>query len=306
MRISTILIVFLLALSAHAQKVIVKDEVTNQPVFNVAIYNREKTQSTLTDFDGMADLSVFEEKGTLFFRHVSHQVFSTTKERLSKKAYVVFLVPNENQLREVVLSVSKFRQSKSDLPQKVVSLSQADIVFANPQTAADLLESSGQVYVQKSQSGGGSPMIRGFATNRLLLTVDGVRMNTAIFRGGNVQNVISIDPLSLGRTEVVLGPGSVVYGSDAVGGVMNFYTLNPQFTYEDKTVVSGRAYTRYASANHEKTGHFDISLGKEKWAFLTSISYSDFEDLRMGSHGPEEYLRHEYVLRENGQDVTIA
>jgi len=187
-----------------------------------------------------------------------------------------------------------------------VSLSREDILFSNPQTAADLLENSGQVYVQKSQLGGGSPMIRGFATNRLLITVDGVRMNTAIFRGGNVQNVISIDPLSLGRTEVVLGPGSVVYGSDAVGGVMNFYTLDPKFSFEQDTRVSGRAYARYASANNEKTGHFDISVGKEKWAFLSSVSYSDFDDLRMGSHGPEEYLRHEYAVRRDGQDITVA
>lgn len=305
MRIITSLLLFFLILSARAQQVVVLDEVTKQPVFNVAIYNKDRTSSTLTDFDGKADLSVFEENESIFFSHVSHLTFSTTKERLSRNGFQVYLVPNENQLQEVVLSVSKFRQSKADLPQKVVSLSQEDVVFASPQTAADLLESTGQVYVQKSQLGGGSPMIRGFATNRLLLTVDGVRMNTAIFRGGNVQNVISIDPLSLSRTEVVLGPGSVVYGSDAVGGVLNFYTLDPKFSFEDKTRVSGRAYARYASANNEKTGHFDISVGKEKWAFLSSISYSDFGDLRMGSHGPEEYLRHEYVVRRDGVDIRV-
>ena len=231
--------------------------------------------------------------------------FSTTKASLARNSNLVLMVPNENQLQEVVLSVSKFRQSRNDLPQKIVSLSKDDIIFSSPQTAADLLENSGQVYVQKSQLGGGSPMIRGFATNRLLITVDGVRMNTAIFRGGNVQNVISIDPLALGRTEVVLGPGSVVYGSDAIGGVMNFYTLDPKFSFEQKTRVSGRAYARYATANNEKTGHFDISVGKEKWAFLSSVSYSDFDDLRMGSHGPEEYLRPDYVIRQNGQDITV-
>ena len=305
MRKITCLLLFLCFMSAHAQEVLVLDEVSRQPVFNVAIYNKDKTRNTLTDFDGKADLSAFEEEEPLFFRHVSHQVYSTTKARLARRGYEVYLVPNENQLQEVVLSVSKFRQSKADLPQKVVSLSQEDIVFANPQTAADLLESSGQVYVQKSQLGGGSPMIRGFATNRLLLTVDGVRMNTAIFRGGNVQNVISIDPLSLRRIEVVLGPGSVVYGSDAVGGVMNFYTLDPKFSYEDKTSVAGRGYLRYATANNEKTGHVDISVGKEKWAFLSSLSYSDFGDMRMGSHGPEEYLRNEYVIRRDGEDITV-
>lgn len=306
MRFQFSILLFFVVFFSHSQEVTVKDEITRQPIFNAAVFNRDKSKSTLTDFDGKADLSIFAAEEVIFFRHVSHMPFSTTKSRLARNSNLVVMVPNENQLQEVVLSVSKFRQSRSDLPQKVVSLSREDILFSNPQTAADLLENSGQVYVQKSQLGGGSPMIRGFATNRLLITVDGVRMNTAIFRGGNVQNVISIDPLSLGRTEVVLGPGSVVYGSDAVGGVMNFYTLDPKFSFEQDTRVSGRAYARYASANNEKTGHFDISVGKEKWAFLSSVSYSDFDDLRMGSHGPEEYLRHEYAVRRDGQDITVA
>jgi hemoglobin/transferrin/lactoferrin receptor protein len=94
----------------------------------------------------------------------------------------------------------------------------------NPQTSADLLANSGHVFVQKSQLGGGSPMIRGFSTNRVLITVDGIRLNNAIFRGGNVHNVISINPFNIEKTEIILGSGSVIYGSDAIGGVMNFYT----------------------------------------------------------------------------------
>ena len=165
------------------------------------------------------------------------------------------------------------------------------MLFTNPQTAADLLQSSGQVYVQKSQLGGGSPIIRGFSTNRLLIAVDGVRFNTAIFRGGNVQNIISIDPFAVARTEVILGPGSVVYGSDAVGGVMNFYTKKPKFSFKEGYSFSGNSTVRYATANKEKTGHFDFNIGAKKWAFLTSVTYSDFDNLRMGSHGPDDYLR---------------
>ena len=111
----------------------------------------------------------------------------------------VFLSTAASSLDEVILSVSKFAQKKRDIPQQIVSVTSQDVLFRNPQTAADLLESSGQVYVQKSQLGGGSPIIRGFSTNRLLIAVDGVRFNTAIFRGGNVQNVISIDPFMVSK-----------------------------------------------------------------------------------------------------------
>ena len=140
----------------------------------------------------------------------------------------MYLQADASQLDEVVVSVSKFGQSKKDVPQQIVTLTSEDVLFNNPQTSADLLESSGQVYVQKSQMGGGSPLIRGFSTNRLLITVDGIRFNTAIFRGGNVQNIISIDPFSIERTEVILGPGSVVYGSDAIGGCLLYTSPSPR------------------------------------------------------------------------------
>ena len=184
------------------------------------------------------------------------------------------------------------------------------MLFRNPQTAADLLESSGQVYVQKSQLGGGSPIIRGFSTNRLLIAVDGVRFNTAIFRGGNVQNIISIDPFAVARTEVILGPGSVVYGSDAVGGVMNFYTKKPKFSSNDQLLISGNALARFGTANGENTTHVDLNLGTKKFASLTSITFSDFEDFRMGnkrSHGYEDFGKIlNYVTTINGQDSMVA
>lgn len=160
--------------------------------------------------------------------------------------------------------------------------------------------------MQKSQQGGGSPMIRGFATNRLLYAIDGVRMNTAIFRGGNIQNVISLDPFATEQTEVVFGPGSVMYGSDAIGGVMSFQTLTPQFSATSKSKVSGNAVSRFSSANNEKTGHFDVKVGWKNWATITSFSSNDFGDLRMGSHGPDEYLRPFYVQRQNGIDVVVT
>ena len=288
-----------------SQEITVIDKESQEPIFNVAIFNKDKSKSTLTNFDGRANISQFSPGEIIFFSHISHSEYHSTKRQILQRNNQVFMVPNENTLDEVVLSVAGFEQKKKDLVQKVVTLNQKDIITSSPQTSADLLERSGQVFVQKSQLGGGSPMIRGFATNRLLITVDGVRMNTAIFRGGNVQNIISIDPLAVEKAEVIIGPGSVVYGSDAIGGVMNFYTLTPAYSYKKAGYLSGKVYGRFATANEEKTGHFDVAYGKEDWALLTSLSYSDFGDLKMGSHGPEEYLRPEYVVRKNGEDIVV-
>ena len=305
MRFVFSLILFLVSVVSFSQEIVVLDRETGEPIFNVAVFNKDKSKNILTGFDGEANLSQFSANEVVFFRHISHLEFHATKRQILAQEGKVYLRPTNNELSEVVLSVSKFEQDKKLVPQKVVTINQKDILTTAPQTSADLLESTGQVYVQKSQLGGGSPMIRGFATNRLLITVDGVRMNTAIFRGGNVQNVISIDPLSVERTEVVLGPGSIIFGSDAIGGVINFFTLTPAFSMVKGGNFSGRAYTRYATANEEKTGHFNLAYAGREWAFLTSASYSDFGDMRMGSHGPEEYLRPDYVVRKDGRDYVV-
>lgn len=212
------------------------------------------------------------------------------------------------KLDEVVVSGSKWRQNITEQPKRISLITPDQFLFQNPQTAADLLELSGQVYIQKSQLGGGSPMIRGFATNRLLYSVDGIRMNTAIFRSGNLQNVISLDPFALERTEILFGPGSVIYGSDAMGGVMSFATKNPIFASVAGGIkVKGSATARYSSANNERTGHFDINVGGKKWAFLTSFSSFTFDDLKQGSHGPDEYLKPYVVERHNDhEDVAIT
>ncbi|HEV7782344.1 MAG TPA: TonB-dependent receptor [Chitinophagaceae bacterium] len=209
-------------------------------------------------------------------------------------------------LTEVVLSANKWEQKLNEVPNKVVKVNKTDILRNNPQTSADLLNQTGTVFIQKSQLGGGSPMIRGFATNRVLLVIDGIRMNNAIYRSGNLQNVISIDALSVETAEVIFGPGSLVYGSDAIGGVMDFHTLEPRFATGKKMLVKGNVSGRYSTANKEKTGHIDLNLGWKKWSLLSSFSYSDFDDLKMGKNGGQDsYLRPEYVERINNKDSIV-
>ncbi len=296
---------FLCCCFGNAQEIIVLDADSGEEISNVAVYNKDKSKIALSNFDGVFDASVFTSKERITLKHIGYQEFKTTKLQLQRQGNSAYLIMKAQQLDEVVMSVSKWEQQKRDIPNRIISLDARSIAFTAPQTAADLLQNSGQVFVQKSQMGGGSPMIRGFATNRLLLSVDGVRMNNAIFRGGNVQNVISVDPFTIKNTEVIFGPGSVIYGSDAIGGVMNFYTKKPILSENDSLLVHGNANYRFASANMENTVHADINLGKKTWSSLTSITYNNFQDLRMGSHGPDSYLRNTYVKTVNGIDELV-
>lgn len=291
---------------SFGQTVSVLEEGTNLPIPDVIITNKDKSKWVITDINGKASLDVFDNNEVLSIENFLYLSIQTTKANIIYNNSKVYLKVTVEALNQIVLSASKFQQRKRDIPQTIINIDENDIAIANPQTSADVLDNTGNIFIQKSQLGGGSPMIRGFSTNRLLISVDGVRMNNAIFRGGNVQNVISIDPLSIQNTEVTLGSGSVIYGSDAIGGVMSFYTKKPLLSINNEPKTDVGVMARYATANHEKTANVNFNLGYQKWGFLTNITFSDFEDLRMGSHGPEEYLRTSYVVRENGQDILVT
>ena len=289
-----------LALSSSAQQIIVVDEISNEPIPGSVVFNYLTTKSAISDFDGRVEIKEFRDFEKVYFRHLSYHNTSIRKSAIQD---TVFLSPKSTSLNEVVISASKFAQSKKEVPQNIISIDSKDIQLSNPQTSADLLSNSGRVFVQKSQLGGGSPMIRGFSTNRLLITVDGVRLNNAIFRSGNVQNVLSVNPFNVEKTEVILGSGSVIYGSDAIGGVMNFYTTTPKLSITTKPLLTSRSTIRYASASNERTAHLDFNLGFQKWGFHSSVSVSDFGDLKMGKQGPDDYLSLYYSESLNGQDM---
>lgn len=295
-----------LGFQVSAQVITIKDKKTNEPLELATITSSTGKLFVLTNIKGQADISAFIETEIIEIRMLGYGKLITSYSLLSENDFEVLLLPSKFSLDDVVVSATRWNQNRQDIPNKITTIAPRDIQLQNPQTAADLLGNSGEVFIQKSQQGGGSPMIRGFSTNRLLIAVDGVRMNTAIFRSGNLQNVISLDPFATESAEILFGPGSVIYGSDAIGGVMSFQTLSPQLSFTDESLVKGSALARYSSVNDEMTTHFDINVGWEKWALVTSFSNFNYGDLKMGSNGPDDYLRPFYVERQNGVDVVIA
>ncbi len=301
-------ILFLLFFQTYgivAQKLRVIDKSNLKPIYNVAIYNLDHTKTTLTNFEGYAALNEFDYTDTLVFQHPAFQNLVLPYKTVESLNFTVTLTESTVNLSEVVVSASKWEQETDEVPRQIASVDAKEIEFYNPQTTADLLNTTNEVFIQKSQLGGGSPMIRGFAANSVLIVVDGVRMNNAIFRSGNLQNVIVIDPNIIDEAEVIFGPGSIMYGSDALGGVMDFHTKKVELPVDSGYLYSVNALARYSAADNELTGHFDFDYSEKNWGALTSVSYSKFDDLKMGSVGHPDYQRPEYVERVDNEDKMI-
>lgn len=292
--------------NSTAQVLTIVDAENQQPIEGVAIIAQNPPRFVVTNVKGEAKLKDFEKIQDIQIQSIGFKKKFVSYQDLEKNNFRIALEISPLNLEQVVISANRSKALVKPTPEKISVITMKEVRLQNPQTAADLLTISGDVFIQKSQQGGGSPMIRGFSTNRLLYTVDGVRMNTAIFRGGNLQNVISLDPYAMQSTEVLFGPGSTIYGSDAIGGVMSFQTLSSQLSLNNNPLISGGANARFSSANQEKTGHFDVNVGWKKWAILSSFSTNDYGDLKMGSHGTDDYLRPVFVDRIDGQDVVVS
>ena len=296
----------------EAQNLQVLDQDKEEGISHVAVYNKTKTKAVLSDKAGFAKLDQFDLTDTLFLQHPAFNKMVYTKKELMEMKYHLYMLKNVLQLDELVLSVSRFEEKKEEIPMEMHVITSDDITILNPPTSADVLGNTGQVMIQKSQQGGGSPILRGFEANKVLLVVDGVRMNNAIYRSGHLHNVITIDNLVLDRVEVVCGPGAVIYGSDALGGVMHFITKNPKLPTNDSSVFSAvNGLVRYASANHEQTTHFNFNIGFKKLGLFTGITNSNYGDLRMGGVRNKTYpefgmVKHYSSMGISGNDTMIT
>lgn len=291
---------------AYSQVITVRDKITGEKLESVSIRDTGVNTRVETDFKGTAPAALFSGKSILLFERVGYQSAFYSYVEIQQMQFTVLLESIPFGLEEVVVAATRWSQMSRNVPGRIISIRKKDRNLANTQTAADLLGLSGEVFIQKSQQAGGSPMIRGFSTNRLLYSVDGVRMNTAIFRAGNIQNVISLDAFATEKVEVFFGPGSIVYGSDAIGGVMSFQTITPQFSNDSSTIKTANGTLRFSSANGERTVNASFSYGGKKWAGYSGITHSSFGSLRMGARGNDQFTRNFFVARVEGKDSFFS
>ena len=267
-----------------AQKTIkVIDLATYKPVANVMV-SKADNSAVFGKTNEKGEIQLNLKELNFLFSHPDYLSIVYSTEEIESSKYKVFINQNVNSFEEVVVSASKFEEKKNDVSQKIQVLRASEIAAQNQSSMADVLANSGNVMVQKSQLGGGSPIIRGFETNKVLMVIDGIRMNNAIYRGGHLQNIVTLDNAIMDRVEVVFGAGSVVYGSDALGGVMNFTTKSPVFSATDTVLVKAAAFTRYFSAANGFSGHADISIGNKRFGSLSSFTFSKYGDLRQGAN----------------------
>tara|TARA_Y200000002_G_scaffold58723_1_gene43966 strand:+ start:1635 stop:4133 length:2499 start_codon:yes stop_codon:yes gene_type:complete len=281
--------IFLILGQSYSQQIYVRDKTTSENLPDVVIYNENRSKSIITDNRGAVDLDIFSDNEKIYFQLLGYTTLEKSKLNIVNDS-IIYLLEESQELDEIILSIARSESSSSQVAEKVSVIKSTDIFLTSPSSGAELLELSPGVRIQKSQGGGGSPIIRGFEANRVLIVVDGVRMNNAIYRSGHLQNSITIDPNNIERAEVIFGSSSVGYGSDAMGGVIHYYTKDPVLKSPQK--IKSSFTTNYSSANQSISNNYIVNYSKENWGSITSISVSKYGDITMGknrSHGYENW-----------------
>ena len=214
---------------------------------------------------------------------------------------------------EVTVTATREKRSTFEIPQDVTIVSRDHINRRTPLILPDLLEGVEGVFVQRTTAGQANPIIRGQVGSSVLTLVDGMRLNTAFFRSAPNQYVALIDPQNVDSIEVVRGAGSTLYGSDAIGGVINILTPIPTFD-SDRWETRGRMRGQFSSADVGYITRAAIESGSKGLAFNAGFTYQAADDLRgggdIGVQQPSNFRSYAFdskmVVDGRSQDLLLS
>lgn len=283
-----------------------------KPIEKNKVIIHGSTKDTLTtNKKGVINLKRKTPFDSISFINHNQGLITRSKKDLAENVFKVLLSPS-NSLPVFETKTNKHSQVHNTLKEVYhESVSLNDIYSSQASSGAELLLLTNGVTIQKSQAGGGSPIIRGFEANRILLMIDGVRMNNAIYRSGHLQNSITVDPFIIENCDVIYGSSAVSYGSDAIGGVIHYKTIQPKLSkIENKKNISFTYFNRLNSGTEEMTNHFNLNVGFKNLASFTSATYKQFGDIKMGEkrlHSYNDWGKvYHTVINNNNKDTLIA
>ncbi len=196
-------------------------------------------------------------------------------------AAAVFCLPalgaDATRLDPVQVTATRAAESAFNVAQPVTVLTAEDISEKTPQVMAELLRGQPGVYFQQTGAGQGMAIVRGLKGSEVLHLVDGFRLNNAFFRTAPSQYIALVDPYNISQLEVLRGPYATLYGSDAMGGVVQITTPEERFS-TDTASYRTHVIGHYATADLAKVGRISHAIGNKMLSVsggITTASYGN-------------------------------
>ncbi len=284
------------ATDERAMRVVVRAAVTERAIEGAVVSVVGEGSPVRTGSDGVAILAGLSTGRGLAVRVVAdgfHPVETLLEPGHVPDPLTVLLNPAILRLDEaVIVAASRTERLEATTPRSTTIIGQATLEERAARTAPEALQDQSGGWVQKTNHGGGSPFVRGLVGNQVLVLIDGVRLNNATFRLGPNQYMNTIDAFGLERIEILRGAGSVAYGSDALGGVVNVVTPRPVLS-AGTVIAGGSVATRLAGQGMEASVRAEGFVSGRRLAARGGVTYRAFGDLvaggSLGTEAPSGY-----------------
>ena len=275
----------------NGQTITIRDSLLKSPIENAnLIFEKIGVSSNV---NGEANITVFKKNNIIQISHLNYKTKKIAKENIQK---TIYLSQKQNVLPTIILNeVTKIPLPRSNT---IFTIRPSGLKLLES-SIGNLLASASQVTVQENQAGGGSPNYRGMEANRLLLVVDEIPMNNAIYRSGHLQSSATINPFFIESVSLISGPASVAYGNGSMGGALIFYTQNPS------NINKLLLHQQFESNSNTVTTNMQAFYHKNKLSHMSGFSLKSAGNLTMGSnrmHGYNEWGRE--LSKNNEQPYT--
>ncbi|MDX2427781.1 MAG: TonB-dependent receptor [Xanthomonadales bacterium] len=185
-------------------------------------------------------------------------------------------------LEHVQVTATRTSKRDIDIAAAVTAIDEEEVLKLAPDVVAEMLRGQPGAFFQQTTPGQGIPIIRGLKGSQVLHLVDGMRLNNAFFRNAPNQYLGLVDSYAASRMEVVRGSQGTLYGADAMGGVLNILTPEPDFN-ENFWQQESRLYGSYDSVDNGWVINARTQGGKEGWGFTGGATYQDHSTRQSGS-----------------------
>lgn len=209
---------------------------------------------------------------------------------------------------ETIVTASRYEEEITAAPHITEVISAEEFQEQSFRTVPESFTLTPGVSVQKTANAQGSPFIRGFTGRQNLFLIDGIRFNNSTFRSGPIQYLGTIDGFGLNQTELVKSQGSVLFGSDALGGTVNLRTVDSGFfeKEEDKFFQHGSLFYRYDTNSNSNLARVQQSIGVgKKWGLTLGATAKDFGDIRTNAFGTQRGTGYQEQALDGKFEIAI-
>lgn len=248
------------------------DTESEKPIQDALVYAFELNKSVVTDKNG--SFTLVNNSNSDIKVEISADGYKTQIIKLSSsKVTTISMDKNLIELQEVILTGDS-NKSREKVSVSIETVKKSDLFQSGKISLADNLSKLPGISNISNGVGISKPVIRGLSNTNIVFLNNGIKSEN--FQFSSNHPFIS-DEFSAKKIEVIKGPVSLIYGSDAVGGVINVIKENPAST----NTLEAKVNTQYHSNTEGLVTNFDIKASGEKWfggASFTHKSHKDYED----------------------------